>query len=111
METWRMAARRPGETLSYAWLSGASTYLDWVMPALLRCQGGGAFELRMVTALEQALEERQSAGAEAGMLKPSAATRRRAPIWSRRFPPSTPTSATATSSASCRCPNSKKCHI
>ncbi len=69
METWRMAARRPGETLSYAWLSGASTYLDWVMPALLRCQGGGAFELRMVTALEQALEERRSAGAEAGTLE------------------------------------------
>ncbi len=36
MEKWRAAAGHPGEQLSYSCLSGALTYLDWVMPALLR---------------------------------------------------------------------------
>ena len=33
---WRTAAMQEGEELSYSWLSGASTYLDWVAPTLLR---------------------------------------------------------------------------
>lgn len=33
---WKTAAMHRGEELSYSWLSGASTYLDWIVPALLR---------------------------------------------------------------------------
>lgn len=35
-EKWHTAAMYRGETLSYSWLSSASTYLDWIMPTLLR---------------------------------------------------------------------------
>ncbi len=36
IEKWKAAALYQGESLSYSWLFGASTYLDWVAPALLR---------------------------------------------------------------------------
>ena len=36
LERWQVAAMHRGEQLSYAWLSSASTYLDWVVPAVLR---------------------------------------------------------------------------
>lgn len=36
MEKWKAAALYQGESLSYSWLFGASTYLDWLGPALLR---------------------------------------------------------------------------
>ncbi len=40
LEKWSGAARQAGETLAYSWLSSASTYLDWVVPALLRHPAG-----------------------------------------------------------------------
>lgn len=40
LEKWSGAARQAGETLAYSWLSSASTYLDWVAPALLRHPAG-----------------------------------------------------------------------
>ena len=33
---WSQTAATPGETLPYSSLTGASSYLDWVMPALMR---------------------------------------------------------------------------
>lgn len=41
MEKWIAAAVYPGEQLSYSWLAGAGTYLDWVAPALLRHPDAG----------------------------------------------------------------------
>lgn len=37
---WQIAAKNSGETLSYSQLSGASSYLDWVIPAILRHPDG-----------------------------------------------------------------------
>lgn len=39
MGKWNSAAGMRGDTLSYSWLSGASTYLDWVVPGMLRSIG------------------------------------------------------------------------
>ncbi len=40
MRRWSREGGRREEKLSYAALTGASTYLDWIMPALLRTQSG-----------------------------------------------------------------------
>ena len=39
MGKWNSAAGMRGDTLSYSWLSGVSTYLDWVVPGMLRSIG------------------------------------------------------------------------
>lgn len=38
MGKWESAAETRGDTLSYSWLSSASTYLDWTVPGILRCK-------------------------------------------------------------------------
>lgn len=38
MGKWESAAETLGDTLSYSWLSSASTYLDWTVPGILRCK-------------------------------------------------------------------------
>lgn len=38
---WRGAAKTKSETLSYSWLSSASSYLDWTVPALMRHPDAG----------------------------------------------------------------------
>ncbi|MCC8067894.1 MAG: hypothetical protein LIO94_12470 [Clostridiales bacterium] len=69
---WKAASSRKEGTLSYSWLSGASTYLDWIVPSLTGNRdvdfpaGGGAntederqFEIREVHSMENAAEEAQ----------------------------------------------------
>lgn len=56
LETWQMLHGRPGETLPYSTLAGASSYLDWVLPALLQHSGEDCFRLRVLSA-EELLQE------------------------------------------------------
>ncbi len=53
---WQTAAMRRGEQLSYAWLCAASSYLDWVAPALLR--ENAPFVQRIAEAGEEEQEQR-----------------------------------------------------
>ncbi len=46
-EKWRSDAAYRKETLSYSCLTGASAYLDWVMPALLRSRAAEDFLRRL----------------------------------------------------------------
>lgn len=44
LSAWKMAAALAKDgTLGYSWLSGASSYLDWVVPALLDSSAGNNF--------------------------------------------------------------------
>lgn len=40
---WRTAAVHTGDTLAYSYLSQAATYLDWIIPALMRHPDAAAF--------------------------------------------------------------------
>lgn len=60
MERWHAAALGHGEQLSYAWLSAASSYTDWVVPALLRDSSENApFILRIADIREEEEEQQQ----------------------------------------------------
>ena len=56
LEAWQTLNVRAMETLSYSTLTKASSYLDWVLPALLQHSGKDCFLLRVLSA-EDLLEE------------------------------------------------------
>ncbi|MDO5423691.1 MAG: helicase-exonuclease AddAB subunit AddA [Eubacteriales bacterium] len=56
MLSWKQDAPKEGEELSYTALSGASGYLDWLMPVLL-AEPDGPFEVKMVTLGDLVTEE------------------------------------------------------
>ena len=60
LETWQSLNIRAMETLSYSTLTKASSYLDWVLPALLQHSGEDCFLLRVLSA-EDLLEESREA--------------------------------------------------
>lgn len=81
IQKWYREAKNPGVQLSYSCIISAGSYLDWVMPALLRHRSGrellhqyrlpdletspvyeeaGAYEIRLVTEAEQ--QKRKSEG-------------------------------------------------
>ncbi len=61
MERWQTAAGYRGEQLSYTWLSSASSYLDWVVPALLRhpAAADAPFVLRISDVSDEEEEQRR----------------------------------------------------
>ena len=60
LEIWQSLNIRAMETLSYSTLTKASSYLDWVLPALLQHSGEDCFLLRVLSA-EDLLEESREA--------------------------------------------------
>ena len=62
LEAWQTLNVRAMETLSYSTLTKASSYLDWVLPALLQHSGKDCFLLRVLSA-EDLLEESKEAKA------------------------------------------------
>ena len=62
LEAWQTLNVRAMETLSYSALTKASSYLDWVLPALLQHSGKECFLLRVLSA-EDLLEESKEAKA------------------------------------------------
>ncbi len=62
LEAWQTLNVRAMETLSYSTLTKASSYLDWVLPALLQHSGKNCFLLRVLSA-EDLLEESKEAKA------------------------------------------------
>ena len=62
LEAWQTLNVRAMETLSYSTLTKASSYLDWVLPALLQHSGEDCFLLRVLSA-EDLLEESKEAKA------------------------------------------------
>ena len=62
LEAWQTLIVRAMETLSYSTLTKASSYLDWVLPALLQHSGKDCFLLRVLSA-EDLLEESKEAKA------------------------------------------------
>ena len=62
LEAWQTLNVRAMETLSYSTLTKASSYLDWVLPALLQHSGKDCFLLRVLSA-EDLLEESKEARA------------------------------------------------
>ena len=60
LEAWQTLNIRAMETLSYSTLTKASSYLDWVLPALLQHSGEDCFLLRVLSA-EDLLEESREA--------------------------------------------------
>ncbi len=60
LERWQTAALHPGEHLSCTWLSSASSYLDWVVPALLRrpAEENAPFVLRICDVSDEEEEQR-----------------------------------------------------
>lgn len=66
---WRTAAMQEGEELSYSWLSGASTYLDWVAPTLLRSgEFSPEFSVGIIGEEEQVQEDLQERSDESERL-------------------------------------------
>ena len=66
---WRTAAMQEGEELSYSWLSGASTYLDWVAPTLLRSgKFSSEFSVEIIGEEEQVQEDLQERADESERL-------------------------------------------
>ena len=66
---WRTAAMQEGEELSYSWLSGASTYLDWVAPTLLRSgEFSPEFSVGIIGEEEQVQEDLQERADESERL-------------------------------------------
>ena len=62
LEAWQTLNVRAMETLSYSALTKASSYLDWVLPALLQHSGKDCFLLRVLSE-EDLLEESKEAKA------------------------------------------------
>jgi ATP-dependent helicase/nuclease subunit A len=63
MELYRMMSESGKETLSYGWLSKASTYWDWILPAVLRAGEREPLTMQVQTAeniLGAGLEERMT---------------------------------------------------